>query len=166
MGEVVSQAEALIKLLKESRAASRAALDGLDQNTEVFPGWYVKHFLAHVAGWDEATVVSLRAHGQGDVYEIPVFRGIDDYNTQSVVTRHDLNHDQVYAEWEMVRRDLLTVLAALPAEKFEETFLLPWGHKGTVEQLVRIMADHELEHCHDLLLVRATGGPPGTGRNQ
>lgn len=166
MGEEISQADKLINLLKESRAASMAVMEGLDENTEVFPGWTVKHFLAHIAGWDEATVTSLRAHRRGEVYEIPAFRGIDDYNAQSVVTRHELNYVQVTAEWEIVRRDLLAVLAEMPAEKFDQSFLLPWGHWGTVEQLVRIMVSHELEHCEDLRRAKSAARLPGSESSQ
>ena len=84
---------------------------------------------------------------------LAALEGVD---PQSVVTRRDrISHDQVYAEWEMVRRDLRDVLSEIPWSKLEEEFMLPWGRRGTVEQLVRIMAEHEREHCEDVLKLKA-----------
>jgi hypothetical protein len=151
---MAERAAELIQLLTEARRSMLSALEGVDKNAEVFPGWPVKNFLAHLAGWDEATVTALRAHREGRYYEIPAFRGIDDYNGRSVETRRDLSYEQVYAEWELVRRNLIEALKDMPPEKMEERFLLPWGRRGTVAALVKVMIDHEVEHCQDVLKIK------------
>lgn len=116
----------------------------------------MKHLLAHLAGWEEATITSLRAHQQGEGYQIPAYRGINAYNEHSVETRQDLDFAQVRQEWELVREELKAVLEAMPPEKFEEPLLWPWGRRGSISQLVGVMIEHEHEHLEDLLKLRET----------
>ena len=106
----------LIAMLAHSRQEMLAALNGLAQETEIYESWGLKHLLAHIAGWEEACVTSVHAYVQGGGYEIPSYRGIDAYNVLSVDTRAELSYAQVYAEWEMVRQELIAALEAVPAE--------------------------------------------------
>ena len=141
---------ALIAMLAHSRQEMLAALDGLAQETEIYESWGLKHLLAHIAGWEEACVTSVRAYVEGGGYEIPSYRGIDAYNVLSVDTRTGLSYAQVYAEWELVRRELIAALEAVPAGLIAGEMVLPWAETGTLEDLVDTMADHELEHAEDV----------------
>ena len=140
----------LIALLARSRQALLMALEGLPQDTAIYESWELKHLLAHIAGWEEACVTSIRAYVQGGGYEIPAYRGIDAYNELSVDTRTALNYAQVYAEWEAVRRELIEALGAVPPELALGRMMLPWAEDGTLEDLVNTMAYHELEHAEDV----------------
>jgi len=147
---VAKEMAELIAMLAHSRQEMLAALNGLAQETEIYESWGLKHLLAHIAGWEEACVTSVHAYVQGGGYEIPSYRGIDAYNVLSVDTRAELSYAQVYAEWEMVRQELIAALEAVPAELAFGKMVLPWAETGTLEDLVDTMADHELEHAEDV----------------
>lgn len=145
----------LIQDLDKARAAMRAALVDIDTAMPVYPGWTIKHVLAHITGWDDATIAALRAHAGGDEPGTPANRGIDHYNAQSVAERAPLPYDRIVQEWELAREQLKTVLRDLPLEKFEEPLLFPWGATGTVAQIVGIMIHHEIEHAEEITELKA-----------
>lgn len=148
----------LIALLAKSRRAMLEALEGLAQETAIYESWQLKQLLAHIAGWEEACVTSVQAYIQGGGYEIPSYRGINAYNELSVDTRASLNYDQVYTEWEVVRRELLEALKAVPPELVPGEMMLPWAQTGTLKDLVTVMADHELEHAEDVHMLKLAAG--------
>jgi len=85
----------LIRRLDHARQNMRMTLVDLDPNVELYPAWTIKHILAHIAGWDDATTSSLRAHAGGREPPTPAASGIDEYNAHSVETREVLNYRQV-----------------------------------------------------------------------
>jgi len=141
----------LIQMLMHARQVMLKALEGLSQTQEIYESWQLKHFLAHLTGWQEASIASLRAFRDGGEYEIPAFRGIDEYNESTVDTRRELSYDQIFAEWQLVFKEMIETLDSLPEAKLEETLLYPWGPRGRVEGLIRVMAGHELEHAEDVM---------------
>ncbi len=140
----------LIKELDEARSAMRGLVETIDKDMELYPGWTIKHVLAHLSGWDEATVSALRSHARGENPVLMAYRGIDDYNAHSVVTREVLNYEQVAREYDMVRDELKTLVNEMMEEKFEGDFLSPWGQRVTVSSLVEIMIHHEREHAEEI----------------
>jgi hypothetical protein len=140
----------LIQRLDEARAQMRALLAEVDPRAEIYPGWTMKEILAHIAGWDDAVAASLRAHAGGQEPGTPALEGIDAYNIQSVATRQALAYDQVVREWELAREQLKAAIDAMPAEKFDERLLVPWGGRGTIPRLVHIFAEHEEEHAAEV----------------
>jgi hypothetical protein len=150
----------LIQQLAQAREKMRAVLADVDTQMEIYPRWTIKHVLAHIAGWDDACIASLRAHVAGDEPGAPAARGIDFYNAQSVETREPLSYDQVVKEWELARGQLETIIHEMPPEKFKERLLFPWGPTGTIARLVAIFAEHEEEHAEEIrkLITRSGRG--------
>jgi len=144
----------LMAQLDAAREEMRAVLDGMDIHIEIYPGWTIKHVLAHIAGWDDAVIASLRAHAGGQEPATPAVRGIDFYNAQSVATREALSYEHVVKEWALAREQFKAALDALPPEKLAEPLLFPWGPTGTVAQLVRIFAEHELDHAAEIAALK------------
>jgi uncharacterized protein (TIGR03083 family) len=127
---------------------------------EIYPGWTIRHVLAHITGWDEVTTVSLRAHAGGDEPGAPVTEGIDVYNAQAVATREALSYEQIVKEWELARDELKSVIREMPPSKLDEALLFPWGPTGSIAQLVAIFVEHEEDHAREireLLARRETG---------
>lgn len=145
-----------IKRLDTAHTNMQAELAGIDVQMEIYPGWTVKHVLAHITGWDDAVTTSLRAHADGDEPGAPAAEGIDAYNAQTVATREALNYEQVVKEWELAREQLKTVINEMPPEKLEAELLFPWGGRGTIAQIVAIFAHHEDEHAHEIQALKAT----------
>ncbi len=145
----------LIQRLDAARAKMRAELADIDQQMEIYPGWTIKHILAHIAGWDDATIASLRAHAGGDKPGTPATEGIDAYNDASVATREALSYDRIAREWELARDQLKAAINEMPPKKLAEPLLFPWGETGTVAQIVGIFASHEDEHAEEIRQIKA-----------
>ncbi|MCP4543179.1 MAG: DinB family protein [Chloroflexi bacterium] len=145
----------LIQKLDVSRAKIKAALADIDQQTEIYPTWTIKHILAHIAGWDDAAIASLRAHAGGDKPATPATEGIDAYNEASVATREALSYDRIAREWELARDQFKDAIREMPPEKLAEPLLFPWGETGTVAQIVHIFAHHENGHAEEIRQLEA-----------
>ncbi len=137
----------LMQAFDHARDRMRALLPGIDCSMEIYPGWTIKEMLAHLAGWDDATLMSLRAFVAGQPPPLPALRGIDAYNAQTVAERADLHYEQIVQEWELVREQLKAILNDLPAERLGDKIVAPWGPIATVAELIAVMVDHEEEHA-------------------
>jgi hypothetical protein len=147
---MVEEKTRLIQQLDAARAEMRDVLVDIDREMEIYPGWTIKHILAHITGWDDATIASLRAHAGGNEPGTPATEGIDAYNAASVATREALGYDRIAREWELARDQLKAAIEDMPPEKMAEPLLFPWGATGTVAQIVGIFTRHEYEHAAEI----------------
>jgi len=136
-----------IKRLTQARNEVRALLPGIDIHMKIYPAWTIKEVLAHLAGWDDATILALKAYITGEIPPTPADRGIDPYNAQTVAERSSLNYDQIVREWELVREQLIPILHQIDEEKLGVVIVSPWGDTITIEGLLNIMIRHEEEHA-------------------
>jgi len=130
-----------------ARERMRRVLVGIDPGLEIYPAWTVKELLAHLAGWDDATILALQALEAGDEPPLLAMRGIDFYNAQTVAERAELNSEQIVKEWELVREQLVQLLNEMPDELVPKRVVSPWGAIMPVATLIQIMIDHEEEHA-------------------
>ena len=119
-------------------------------NKEIYKGWTLKEFLAHMSGWDDAVIESLHAHLEGMPFLIPAARGVNAYNAQTVSTRETLDYDHTRREWDRTHELIIQALRDLPEKKFHQALTFPWGETGTVAYLVEIFVEHEEEHAEHL----------------
>lgn len=140
----------LLHRLDETRQGIEDILPEIDPAREIYPGWTIKEMLAHMTGWDDATIDSLRAHVVGRPPALEAIRSLDEYNSQTVSSRKDLDYDHILKEWRLTRQVLRTIIEQLPDEKFFEPLIVPWGDKTTVTYLVDMFRDHEQDHARDL----------------
>lgn len=145
----------LIEMLDKSRALMRELVNETTEKTPVYPPWTMKHLLAHIAGWDDASAASLRALVEGREPATPAIRGIDHYNAESVATREHLPYDRIVHEWELAREQFKAAIRAVPAGKLNAPLLLPWSRTGSAAGLVHIMIEHEEEHAAEIRQMRA-----------
>lgn len=146
----------LIEELDTARAEMRALIADLTPESEIYPGWTLRQFLAHLTGWDDVTATTLRAHARGETPATPVSAGIDAYNAESVATRETLDLAHIVKEWELARDELKAAIRALSPEQMAVPLLHPWGRVSTVAKLVNIMIHHEgVEHAEELRGMRA-----------
>lgn len=141
----------LIEELDAARATMRTLIADLVPESEIYPGWTLRQFLAHLTGWDDVTATTLRAHARNETPATPVSAGIDAYNAESVATREPLDLDHILKEWELAREDLKAAIRALTPEQLATPVLYPWGRVNSVANLVRIMIHHEGEEHADEL---------------
>jgi uncharacterized protein (TIGR03083 family) len=149
-GTTMEEKEHLIRQLDAARDELRAVLEDVDTQMTIYPGWTIKHVLAHITGWDDASTASLRAHASGEDAGAPASRGINYYNAESVATREALSYAHVVKECELAREELKTILEEMPPEKYRELMLFPWGDRGRIAELVTIFVEHEVEHAEEI----------------
>jgi hypothetical protein len=141
----------ILHRLDETREIIEKILPTIDRTGEIYPGWTMKDMLAHMTGWDDATIDSLKAHVVDRPPSVPAIRSLDEYNDLTVTSRKDLDYDQVVKEWRLTRQVLRTIIEQMPMDKLLEPLVVPWGDKTTVAFLVEMFRDHEEEHVHDIL---------------
>lgn len=143
--------EALIARLEHSRAMMLAHLDEIDKNRKIYPLWTVREILAHLSGWDDATIAFIRTILEGGQPGLTLAaQGIDVYNAETVSTREGLGYDHIYREYLETRRILLELIRQMPEELVTQPYILPWGGYGTLFDMVNIFAPHEEEHAKDV----------------
>jgi len=140
----------LLLSFEETRLKIEKLLNKSDLNKELYPGWTIRHLLAHITGWDEATIESLRAHIAGQPPIIPADKGINEFNSRTVKARQNMDYVQVIHEWQSQRKLLRVIIEKMPKDKFVEPLIFPWGIKGTVASLINILREHEEEHAQDI----------------
>jgi len=141
-------------LIDEGRAEMESALADFDQNKNIYPTWTVKDVISHLVGWYDAVIASLKAHNAGDIPATPATLGIDHYNASTVSERQRLPYEQIYKEWELSLEQIKQAILEMPAERFDVEMVYPWGPRGSVSQLVKIFAYHEMEHATDIRNMR------------
>jgi uncharacterized protein (TIGR03083 family) len=142
--------ETLIQQLEDSRQELWSVISNFLPQQEIYPGWTLKEMLAHLAGWDEATIASLRIH-LGDLEGgAPAALGINAFNTESVETRKGLTLEQVTAESEQTREQLKALLRTVPSDRLEEELVASWGPTVTVRNLIRVFIHHERAHAQEI----------------
>ncbi len=137
----------LLAEFDRARNRMRGVLEGINPELGIYPDWSVKELLAHLAGWDDATILALQALEAGNEPPLLAMRGIDFYNAQTVAERSELNYEQIVKEWELVREQLVNLLDEMPEELIGKRIVSPWGAIMPVATLIQIMIDHEEEHA-------------------
>jgi hypothetical protein len=145
----------LIEQLERSREKMTAQLDKIDLNRKIYPLWTIREMLAHLSGWDDAVIAFIRSLMEGTVPATPAARGIDVYNAETVATREGLDYDHIYREYIATRKTLMDLLRTVPEEKIHAPYILPWGERGTIVDIIHIFAPHEEEHAEDVAKIIA-----------
>jgi len=146
----IPERTSLLHHLDATRQSIEELLLKIDPVKPIYPGWTIKELLAHLTGWDDVTIDSLRAHVGGRPPSQEAISNLDEYNARTVASREDLDYDLVRKEWRLTRLVLRTIIEQMPDEKFIEPLLVPWGEKTTVASLVDMFRGHEQEHAHDI----------------
>ncbi|HEX7541877.1 MAG TPA: maleylpyruvate isomerase N-terminal domain-containing protein [Anaerolineales bacterium] len=141
----------LLHRMDETRSKIEELLPEIDPLKEIYPDWTIRDILAHMTGWDDATIDSLRSHVVERPPSVPAIRSLEEYNAMTVSSRRDLDYEHVLKEWRLTRQVLRTIIKQLPEDKFISPVIVPWGEKATVTYLVDMFRDHEEEHTRDIL---------------
>ncbi len=146
----MSQKTEIIEKLKQTRQELKDLVADIPPEKEIYPEWGLKELLAHFAGWDDATIASVRGclAGQNPIIVAP--RGADEYNARTVSERETLPLGHIIKEWELNRELLLDLVEQIPEEKFDTQTIYPWGEEGMLGNLIIGMAEHELFHIGEV----------------
>jgi len=146
----MSEKERLVGWLDEVRMEMRVALERFKTGQEIYPGWDIKATIAHITGWEEVTIRSLRAlKAGGPPYILPP-QSIDAHNDEMVRARASMSLEEVLREWEGIRAGLKAAMSELSEGDFEKWIIFPWGPQGTIKDMLAIIAEHEGEHAREM----------------
>lgn len=140
----------LIEEMDASRTHLRTLIDEIGAQAEVYPNWQVKELLAHITGWDELLINVLNAYLENQPPVMLVDKGLDEFNARVVSQRAALSYEAVCQEWESTRENLKRLVRSIPAERFEEELVMPWGQQGKIKDFIRIFSHHEIEHEEEI----------------
>ena len=106
--------------------------------------------IAHITGWEEVTIKSIRAYlGGNGVYMLPE-KDIDTHHDEMVRARATITFDEVLHEWEETREFLKGVLTGHSERDLEARITFPWGRRGSIGEMLAIIAVHEGEYTQEL----------------
>jgi uncharacterized damage-inducible protein DinB len=147
---MLNSRETLIQQLETARRQLTALVDQAPVDKQIYPNWTIKEYIDHISGWDDAIVEALEAHAKNEPVPQSAARGIDVYNAQTVSTRETLDLAHSRREFIAGHARVIKSLQDLPAEKFDQRLVFPWGGSGTVEDLIEIFVEHDQEHSGHL----------------
>jgi len=146
----MSHKEDYIARYETARAEMREILNLAQDNPTIYQPWRMKEVLDHITGWDDAVVASIKSFLAGEIPATPASRGIDAYNAETVSSREAIPYEVTQREWEASRAELLHLMSKMTDERLHTPFILPWGSRGTIEDLVEIFTDHEQTHAKEI----------------
>ncbi len=113
--------------------------------------WTVKDILAHIAAWDAEVASAIHALATEKSprfgYHIDPKDDFREWNAQQVEKRHGLNPAQVMAEVSESRQKLLEIIEGLDEAQLTWFGHVPWGWSASVEELIRVQAEHDEDHA-------------------
>jgi hypothetical protein len=115
----------LLQSLYEARLKIEELLPKVDHQKEIYPGWTIREMLAHLTGWDDVTIDSLRAHVAGRIPEMPALQGVDENNKRILTSLQNMDLAHVIKEWRLTRQVLRTVIEKMPEEEFFSPVIVP-----------------------------------------
>lgn len=139
-----------IKRLKDSRQELNNALESISPEAGITEAWTIKEVLAHIAGWDDVCAAAIRILAAGDDPEVTVPQGIDAFNAEMAAAWAEKDYQQALQYFHKSRQEFITAIDSVPENLVTAEFTLPWGGKGTIKQIVDILANHELEHAEEI----------------
>ena len=142
--------EEIIKALENSHAMMMSQLDEIDKNRKVYPLWTIREIIAHLSGWDDASISFVNALLKGETPPVPAPRGPEVYNEETVSTREGLSYDRIVREYVETRAKLLGLIRQVSEEMVAQKSILPWGEEGSLEDIRQVFGPHELEHANDV----------------
>ncbi len=158
ISNVEGSRQSMLHLLEQTRRETRSILSGLDPVLIVHddaPAWRVRDIVGHLAAWNQEAARSLIAYANGSEYAcIASQTEYYAYNGPAADVRRAWTLDEVWAEYEASHDQLKKIVEVMPADKWDGEMIFPWSDRGTVEELIKIMMQHEkIDHCD--IVVRA-----------
>jgi DinB superfamily len=145
-----NQRDLFIQQLEDARRVLSALVERAPADRFIYPHWTIKQYIDHISGWDDAMVEALEAHAKNEPIPQGAARGIDAYNAQTVETRETLDLEHSHREFIASHERVIQTLRNLPAEKFDQPLIFPWGEHGTVKEFIDIFVEHDIDHTRHL----------------
>ncbi len=134
-----------LERMRSNRVALNEALSGLSEEQigqDIVSGeWTVKDILAHLAAWQNETLLSVQRAERGEQIGPMIAESVDEWNQRRVAERRRLPVMYVLQEFNAVHDDLLAALNRWPVDN------VPLGPAGW-DETARLwwLTEHDGEH--------------------
>jgi hypothetical protein len=153
----LEQKEDIIHRLADTHAALKETIEGLDLEQVIHndTGWRIRDIIGHIATWDRVLIHAIQTYLNGSEYVLPGMDGDEtDYNAEKVEEQRKLSPPEILQEWNQAREDFIDVVRKIPADKFNNELVFPWGdERGSVSLMIEYMIEHDGEHQEEILVV-------------
>lgn len=140
----------MLELLITTRRETMQSFSAIDMDRVVHDDqaqWRLRDVLGHLAAWNGEAAKSLQAHSRGEEYHcIPSEAMYDEYNARLTAERWAWDIKLVWQEYEASGDQLKLQVESLSAENWGRMMLYPWNENGTVQYLIEVMMQHEIDH--------------------
>ncbi|MCG3209416.1 MAG: hypothetical protein FOGNACKC_03040 [Anaerolineae bacterium] len=149
--------ESIISDLRFSRSTLLRAIAGLSQReltqTPINGAWTIKEVLAHIVGWDNRTLNTLKLITTNRAGEVP---GVDvqPFNQQSVAAASDKTLAEVMAEAHEIHEQVIELISRLDYKEIDRRHERNGRFITIRSYVIDIMADHERQHAAEIELWR------------
>lgn len=140
---------ALLKELDDARVYLNETLASLDNDTEIYPGWKKREFIAHIGGWEAMCYEAFRDFRAGEARRSYPYNNADAANDYLVAVRQNMPLIDVTVEYEINRLVVKQFLKDIPVEDYDQPVSFVW-YQDTVEQFIHDTVKHELDHAADI----------------
>lgn len=152
-----SEKTALIDSIRQSRAAIKSSIDGVDPQTVIHAdsGWTIKDLLAHMTMWEIHYTKGLEAFNAGDEpYSIPdySYADIDAYNQRQYERYKAEVMDDVIEKWEAARENFIAAVNAVSEDRLNDRLPAPANptQNPRAISLIKFALAHEKWHQDEI----------------
>ncbi|MBI1256337.1 MAG: hypothetical protein GC204_02595 [Chloroflexi bacterium] len=140
---------ALLKELDDARAYLNETLARLDDDTEIYPGWKKREFVAHIGGWEAMCYEAFRDYRAGAPRRSYPYDNADAANAYLIAVRQNMPLVDMMVEYEINRLIVKQFLKEIPVEDYNQPVSFVW-YQDTVEQFIHDTVKHERDHAADI----------------
>ncbi|HEX8037052.1 MAG TPA: DinB family protein [Ktedonobacterales bacterium] len=142
-----------LERMRSARVALNDAISGMSEEQigqDIVAGeWTVKDILAHLAAWQNETLISIQRAARGEEIGPMIAESVDEWNQRRVEERRRLPVMDVLQEFNAGHDDLLAALDRWPEDS------VPLGPAGW-DETARLwwLTEHDSEHLHAIQAYR------------
>jgi hypothetical protein len=113
--------------------------------------WTLKDLVGHLTDWEKVGVDGLRQLVAGQTPEFDeLIVDFDTWNNAHAAARRDQPWDDVWAEFEATRAELLALVDQMGEGEWQRPFTAPWDSSINGYFWVNVWAGHDHEHARDV----------------
>lgn len=113
--------------------------------------WTLKDLIGHLTDWEKVGVDGLRQLAAGQTPEFDeLITDFDTWNNAHAAARHDQPWNEVWAEFEQTRQELVSLVDQMGEGDWARPFTAPWDSQINGYFWVNVWSGHDHEHAHDV----------------
>ena len=126
----MSEKKRLLKWFDQAREEMRSALEGIDTEQEIYPGWGMRENIAHITGWRARSLRRLEAAANGQPEPKPVWPATLSNDDEINDWIYEQNRERLLGEVVSESREsfarLGEIVQMLPDEALSDPAYFPW----------------------------------------